>query len=191
MQEATVSYSKIGDGFCSFISGDTYDGSRLTLVERTQGLEVKGKLIAMVPSRDSLFVTGSEDEARLVIMAAIAEKQLEEPYSLSGVPLIFHDGDWQDWVPLEGHPLFRAFKEMEIKFLGPLYHQQKELLDAIHHKQGIDIFVAKYSALQKKDGEVLTYCVWGKGVDSLLPVTQKVVFMKGKVFQPSLPTGRV
>ncbi len=59
LEEAAVGYGKIGDGFYSFMSGDTYDASRITLVERTQGLEVKGKLIAMVPSRDSLFVTGS------------------------------------------------------------------------------------------------------------------------------------
>ncbi len=46
----------------------------------------------MVPSRDSLFMTGSEDEAGLAILAAIADKPLREPYALSGVPLIFEDG---------------------------------------------------------------------------------------------------
>lgn len=50
----------------------------------------------------------------------------------------------------------------------------------VHQKQGIDIFVASFSALQNKDGELLTFCVWAAGVDSLLPVTQKVVFMKGE-----------
>lgn len=73
---------------------------------------------------------------------------------------------------------------MEIKWLGPLYHEQKKLLDAIHEKQGIDIFVASLSAIHKKDGELLTYCVWGKGVDTLLPVTQTVVFLKGNCFDP-------
>ncbi len=120
LEEATVSYGKIGDGFYSFMSGDTYDASRITLVDRTQNLEVNGKLVALVPSRDSLFVTGSEDEAGLATMAAMAEKALQEPYSLSGVPLIFEDGTWQDWLPPEGHPLYRTFKQMEINWIGPL-----------------------------------------------------------------------
>jgi hypothetical protein len=180
LEEATVSYGRIGDGFYSLMSGDTYDASRLTLVERAQGLEVNGKLVALVPSRDSLFVTGSEDEAGLAIMAAMAEKHLQEPYSLSGVPLIFEDGTWQDWTPPEGHPLHRTFKQMEINWIGPLYHEQAKLLNAVHEKQGIDIFVASFSALQNKEGELLTYCVWASGVDSLLPVTQKVAFMRGE-----------
>jgi hypothetical protein len=52
------------------------------------------------------------------------------------------------------------------------------LLDAAHQRQGIDIFVASFSAVQKKDGAVVSYCVWGHGVDSLLPVTDKVAFMQ-------------
>ena len=51
-------------------------------------------------------------------------------------------------------------------------------------KRGIDVSVASYSALKKKDGDLLSYCVWGNGADSLLPVTQKVVFMKGENIRP-------
>jgi hypothetical protein len=178
LQESTVAYGKMGAGFYSFMSGDTYDASRITLIQRTEGLEVNGKLVAMVPNRDSLFVTGSEDEAGLAMMAALAEKALEQPYSLSAVPVIFEYGAWQDWIPPEGHALHRTFKQMEVQWLGPLYHEQAQLLNAVHEKQGIDIFVSNYSAIEKKDGELLTYCVWGKGVDALLPVTQRVVFMK-------------
>ncbi|MGO9919413.1 MAG: hypothetical protein ACLQIB_32530 [Isosphaeraceae bacterium] len=180
LEEATVSYGKIGDGFYSFMSGDRYDASRPTLVERAQGLEVNGKLVALVPSRDPLFVTGSEDEAGLATMCAMAENHLQEPYSLSGVSLIFEDGTWQDWLPPEGHPLHRSFKQMEITWTGPLYHEQAKLLKGVHEKQGIDIFVATFSALQNKDGELLTYSVWANGVEALLPVTQKDVFMKGE-----------
>jgi hypothetical protein len=184
LQESTEAYGKIGDGFYSFMSGDTYDASRITLVERAQDFEVSGKLVAMAPSRDSLFVTGSEDEAGLAIMATMAEKALEQPYSLSAVPLIFEDGTWQDWSPPEGHALHRTFKQMEIKWLGPLYHEQSQLLNAVHQKQGIDVYVASFSAIEKKDGELLTYCVWGKGAHALLPVTQRVVFMKGENITP-------
>ncbi len=184
LEEATDGYVKIGDGLYSFISGDSYDASRITLLERSRQLEVSGKPVAMVPNRDELLVTGSDDDGGLTIMATLAEKGLEQPYPLSGVPLIFEDGEWHDWLPPEGHPLYRTFKHMEIKWIGPLYHEQAKLLNAVHEKQGIDIFVASYSAIEKKEGELLTFSEWPKGVDTLLPVTQTVVFLKGNCFDP-------
>ncbi len=110
-------------------------------------------------------------------MAAMAEKHLEEPYSLSSVPLVFEGGTWQDWMPPEGHHLHRTFKQMVLKWIGPLYDEQGKLLNAVHEKLGIDIFVASFSALQNQEGELLTYRVCANGADSLLPVAQKVAFM--------------
>lgn len=56
--------------------------------------------------------------------------------------------------------------------------EQKELLDAVHEKEQDGPFVASYSGIQKKGSdEVLTYCVWGKDVDSLLPKTQLVMIV--------------
>jgi hypothetical protein len=184
LQESTVAYAKIGDGLYSFVSGDSYDASRITLVHRAEGLEVKGSLVAMVPNRDLLLITGSEDEAGLAIMAAMAEKGLEQPYSLSAVPLIWEDDDWKDWMPPHDHPLHRTFKQMKIKWLCPLYHEQKELLVAVHKNLGIDIFVASYSAIKKQDGDRLTFCAWSKGADSLLPVAQRIAFIKGEGIPP-------
>jgi hypothetical protein len=178
LEEATVMYSKIGESLYCFTSGDTYDASRVTLIDRIQGLELAGNPVAIVPSRDHLYVTGSEDQLGLTMMADLAEKALEEPYALSAVPLILDDAEWADWMPPEDHPLHRRFKKLETNWIGPLYFEQKRLLDEIHQRQGIGLFVASYSAVEKKDGDVVSYCVWGEGADSLLPVTQKVAFMQ-------------
>jgi hypothetical protein len=63
--------------------------------------------------------------------------------------------------------------------LGSLYAEQKELLDKIHQRDGTDLYVSSFSAVQKSDADdVVSYCVWGEGVDCLLPVTQKVAFMQ-------------
>ena len=72
----------------------------------------------MAASRDSLFVTGSEDEASLAIMTAMAEKPLEEPYSLSAVPLIFENSEWRDWVPPDGHSLLVEFGPSHMMVTG-------------------------------------------------------------------------
>jgi hypothetical protein len=184
LEESTVSCRKIGESLYSFTSGDSYDACRITLLDRIRDLEVSGKQVAMAPNREALFVTGSEDEIGLAMMAAMAEKHLQEPYWLSAIPLIFEQGEWQDWIPPEGHPLHRAFKQMEIKWFGRMYADQAKLLNAVHQKQRIDVSVASYSGLKKKDGELVSYCVWGNRADSLLPVTQKVAFMKGENVPP-------
>ena len=51
------------------------------------------------------------------MMAELAEKALQEPYPLSGVPLVLDDGAWSDWMPPEDHPLHRRFKHIETNWL--------------------------------------------------------------------------
>jgi hypothetical protein len=63
-----------------------------------------------------------------------------------------------------------------VKSLYGEYSDQKPLLEALHEREGIGIFVAAYSAIQKDEGDVFSYCVWSKGVDSYLPRTHKVMF---------------
>jgi hypothetical protein len=112
------------------------------------------------------------------MMAELAGQALGGPYTLSGVPLILDDREWTDWMPPADHPLYGRFKQMETNWIGPLYSVQKQLLDAAHERQEIDTFVASFSAVRKTDGDLVSYCVWGEGIDSLLPVTEKVAIMR-------------
>lgn len=111
-------------------------------------------------------------------MADLANKQVGQPYSLGGTPLILQDGEWLDWMPPPICPSYAKFRELELRFLGSLYADQKLLLDAAHERGGIDIFVANFSAVTREGSDPVSYCVWSKGVDTLLPVTQKVVFIQ-------------
>jgi hypothetical protein len=178
LEEATTSYSRIGQSLYTFASGDSYDASRLTLVDRILDFELAGKPVAMTPTREQLLVTGSEDERGLKMMADLAGQALGGPYTLSGMPLILEDREWLDWMPPAGHPCRRAFRKLATGWLGGLYAEQKQLLHEVHRVHGLDVFVSTYSAVEKKDGEVVSYCVWGEGVDALLPVTDKVAIMQ-------------
>lgn len=80
-------------------------------------------------------------------------------------------------MPEPEHPLYKEFRLLELKSLGGDYADQKSLLEALYEKTGIDRFVASFSAAQKDDGETLSYCVWSN-VDTLLPKTQKVAFIR-------------
>jgi hypothetical protein len=178
LEEATSMYAKVGDNLYCFTSGDSYDASRLTLTDRIGSLELNGLPVAMVPTREQLYVTGSDDEVGLAMMAELVDRVSEDPYPLSSVPLILRDGEWTDWMPPEGHPLHQRYKQRETNWLGTLYAEQKPLIEAVNQQQGIDLFIASFSAIKKNEGEIVSYCVWGEGVDYLLPVTQKVVLIK-------------
>src|SRR5262245_42868994 len=73
----------------------------------------------------SPLLTGTEDEMGLAMMAELAEKALQEPYPLSGVPLVLYDGVWADWMPPEDHSLHRRFKQIETNWLVIRYAEQK------------------------------------------------------------------
>lgn len=178
LDEATPMYAKIGENLYCFTTGDSYDASRLALTERIGSLEVNGETVAMVPSRGQLFVTGSDDELGLTMMADLAGQAVSDPYPLSLIPLILRDGEWVDWLPPEGHPLHGRFQEMAMNWLGTLYAEQKPVLEEALKRRGEDLYVAAYSGIKKNDGQIVSYCVWGEGVDYLLPVTQKVVLIK-------------
>ncbi len=178
LEESTLATSKIGDHLYSFITGDSYDAVRLLLEDRIKGFELTGRPVVMIPNRDSILITGSDDAVGLEMMARLAVKELEEPYSLSGIPLILDDGEWVDWMPPADHPSYARFRELELNFIGSHYTEQKQLLDAAHERGGIEVFVASFSVATRQDGSQVSFCVWGDGVDSLLPVTHKVAIMQ-------------
>jgi len=67
-----------------------------------------------------------------------------------------------------------------MQYLGKLYEDQKELLDALHEKEAIEIFVAAFSGLRKESNtELFSYCVWSRDVDTLLPKTQLIMLNSG------------
>jgi hypothetical protein len=184
LRDSTVSYAKMSEGLYSFMSGDTYDASRIALIDRIESFEVKGKPVAIVPSRDALFVTGSDDEAGLTALAALARHGLTQPYSLSAIPLILEDGQWQDWLIPPDHPNHADFHQLELSWLAPLYDHQESDLKQIMTRQNLDIFVARFFTAQSQNGQLITYCVWGKDTDTLLPVTQRICFFQSEATPP-------
>lgn len=179
--ESSTTFARIGDGFHSSVSGDFYDSARVVLKDLIASWDVAGDHIAMVPQRDALFVTGSLDEASLGMMLDLTEATVrEQPRPLCPIPMRLVDGEWEDWMPSTNHPLFPRFKELADQYLGSLYADQKSLLDAIHEKEGTDIFVASYSGVrQETTNQLRTYCVWGQGIDSLLPKTDLLMLGSG------------
>ena len=176
LSEMEFAVARIGDHLYASASGDNYDASRLILTDLIQQMDVDGDHVAMVPNRDTLLVTGSNDETGLQIMADLAEKALEDPRPLGATPLRLVDGEWVDWMPDDGHPLRNRFLELERRFYYLEYADQKESLEQLHTKDEVDIFVATCSAVRNEETEeIFTYCVWPEGIKAMLPVCDKVI----------------
>ena len=69
---------------------------------------------------------------------------------------------------------------MAVASLASDYADQKSLLEAMHEKEGTDIFVAGLMVFQSNDtGRIASTCVWTEDVDTLLPQADRVQFYKG------------
>lgn len=179
LEESTVAFANLGDHFYSSATGDSYDSSRALLLDRIRGFEVAGDPIAIVPQRDAMHLAGSESDESLLILFDLTAKSIEEePRPLCPLPMKLVDGEWVDWAPPRNHVLRKRFDDMELRFLGGLYSDQKELLDEFFLAGGDENapFVASFSAMQKEDDDkLISYSVWGDGVDTLLPRTQMIM----------------
>lgn len=182
LDEGTTAFAKLGDGFYSSISGDNYDSARILLLDRIQSFEVNGDTIAVAPSRDAMYVAGSEDDVSLKIMFDLTSKTMEEDHRpTSPLPLKLEDGEWIDWEPPCNHVLREQFDEMKLTYLGGLYADQKQALDPILEKRGDPVFVATFMAFEHKDTQkVRSCCVWSEGSESLLPQAQFISLVSGQ-----------
>ena len=157
---------------------DNHDASRLVLTDLVQALAVRGAHVAMVPNRDTLIVTGSKDERGLAHMAVLAEKALDGARPITGHAFLLDDETWLPWLPATDHPLHDQFHLLQLQSLGRDYAAQKDLLDAFHEKTGQHIWVASYSAVKDEEtGNAHSYCVWSRGVETLLPQAEEVYFI--------------
>ncbi|WP_165245530.1 hypothetical protein [Paludisphaera soli] len=62
--------------------------------------------------------------------------------------------------------------------LEALFDRQKEALEADYEKEGVDVFVASFTAGRRPDGSSVSYGVRGEGVETLLPEAEKLAIMR-------------
>lgn len=157
--------------------GDSYDSSRILLTELIYRLSVDGDPVALVPNRDALLVTGTNNLAGLsTILKAGAESHFNQGHPISPDLYVLVDGVWSVYVP-EDPSLREIWLATRRRRHALDYTQQKKLLDELHQQQQIDIFVASYTVYKRNDGTVYSACVWSNGVDSTLPQAESIAFV--------------
>jgi predicted dehydrogenase len=72
----------------------------------------------MVPNRDTLIVTGSEDEAGLAVMCKVGEDSFQKPRPISTVALRLVDDQWEPWLPDASSASHTKLRELKLRSLG-------------------------------------------------------------------------
>jgi hypothetical protein len=176
-QLSNVAFANINNHCFASATGDNYDASRLVLVELIRRLPVRGEPVAMVPNRDSLIITGSDDEAGLQIMAKLANESLQQPRPISTIALQLEGDQWQPWLPEAGTPLHETFRELRLKTLASEYSEQAELLMQLHEAHHGER-PANFNLIQDTTTQrVSSYCVWTEGAPALLPEADQIAFV--------------
>lgn len=166
-------------GTYSYISTlrDTWDASRLFLHDLVWQCQVKGQHVAMVPERNVLLVSGSDDAEGLALIANLALEALKGGRPMSGYPVILDGTTWRTWNPPASHSAYPAMhRAMRMTDLIN-YGNQKSLLEKLCEKQGKDVFVATCSVVEQKDsGDYFSWATWTQSITSWLPVTDRIAF---------------
>ena len=165
-------------GFWESSWRDSYDASRLLLTDLIQDCDVEGSHVAMVPHRNTLIVTGSEDVEGLERMASVVEGMIGIPRFLSGIAVILEGEEWHPF-DLEESPLARRIQALRHLTLAKDYARQRHLLTGLYSREGQDAFVA--NILINRECESATTSIWGEGITTLLPRTQLVGFVSSNL----------
>ncbi|MEZ0299962.1 MAG: hypothetical protein ACAI35_26195, partial [Candidatus Methylacidiphilales bacterium] len=157
---------------------DCNSPARMVLAELIHALPVKGLPVALVPNRNYLIITGSQDIEGQKRAMEIMQEALGEPRPMSGRPLILRDERWHTFFPQYDTPLYDDYQRLYMGGAQTDYGEQKDLLTKLHEEKGEDIYIASFGVLQNTETRQLkSWCAWTKGVVSLLPCTDSIMFL--------------
>lgn len=158
---------------------DNHDASRLVLHDLIWQLPVSGDHVAIVPTRDMLIVTGSNNEAGLRRMFEMAEAAFGDRRSNEAGAVRL---DGSNWVSLDlpaQHPAHVVARNFDVQVDAMGYNRQKGLLDTLHKKRKEDVFAATLQVFtQPETGRHVSSAVWTNGATILLPRAELIIFVK-------------
>ncbi|MFO0596230.1 MAG: hypothetical protein U0228_13025 [Myxococcaceae bacterium] len=157
---------------------DSHDPARLLLPELFKGLNVKGRVIAGVPNRSTLIVTGSEDPRGLDEFVALMKMGLKDPRPLSSMPLMLTDDGWRAFEPRGDAPQFQHLRRLAVECRHVQHADQKTELVEQFTAEEHDVFVATWcAAVNSTTQEIINYASWTEGVPTLLPKVELLSFV--------------
>ena len=175
LRKRVPTFQELEPGVWAAQSGDSYDSSRLVLLDEIRALDLAGGAVALVPTRDLLLLAGAKDAPALLAMARRAEAADNDPRPIHTIALCLHGDRWTECIPDVTPQVRQRYHELAQRGWASIYDEQK---DPLQKKLGEDVFVASYSlAQQKATGELTSFAVWSRTVPTLLPHAEMIGFV--------------
>jgi hypothetical protein len=140
---------------------------------------IHGAPIVAVPGRNVFYLTGTQNPAGLARLLDIAGSAAQMPHVCSPSLLQWSGACWIE-APLADQRLEWRRREILQHQLAADYHEQKQLLDQQHDRQGRDVFVASLMLYRAKETRA-TFSVTtlpSGTTGTLLPRADRLVFVK-------------
>lgn len=175
------SFVKVAPGVFQSPWRDNYDVARILLPDIIKRLRVKGRHVVATPNRDTLLVSGTDEEKGLLCLSKMLQKAIKAPRFMTAELAVLMGSRWETWLPPPKHVAHLSLCNLSTMSRGSEYTDQKRHLEKRHERNESGIFVVSYSSIVRKDGNPnISYCVWNKGIRAWLPRTDFVA-----LFEPS------
>jgi uncharacterized protein YtpQ (UPF0354 family) len=164
-----------------YVSGwqDSYDATRLLVSDVIRQLDVRGAPVVFPFSRDHLLVGGSDDPEALLGAVEVMARNLERTRIESLVPLVLEDdGRYAVFEPAKESELDIALSALQAQVGIGDHADQRGWLERVAEADGDDVFIANVMAFEDDRGRTLTASTWTEGVDTLLPETDLIAFVR-------------
>lgn len=158
------------------LNDDSFIASRFVNPRMFDEIAIKGELVAVIPDRDTFFVADSADLQTVACLALLAKQQLEDGERvITAQPFVLREGNWQVYEPPEA--IRSVFSNVALQFRASNWADFKSALEKELMHRGHDIFVASLTVREEPGIEIHhSMAVWSKGVDTILPVVDRVYF---------------
>ncbi|RYZ39139.1 MAG: DUF1444 family protein [Myxococcaceae bacterium] len=178
-------------GACVISTNDSYAASRLLLQEVVQGCEVKGDWVVMVPNRDLLLITGSEDATGLLAVAETAVEGVRAPRPVDGHALRLTADGWRPFLPEPGSPSHSLLARLAFASRVRGYQEQTERLRRQPEPGDAELYVAGYLPEQDAKGRFFGQAVWSSAGETLLPRADIILFVDAALGPDAPPVASV
>ncbi|GLS18274.1 hypothetical protein GCM10007874_12910 [Labrys miyagiensis] len=164
-------FTRLQDGVLAGAWLPDYQPCAMLFPEIFRNLGLRGAPVVAPLTRGLIYVTGSEDMAGLARVLTLAEQSITRELYPCSASLYRHDGrSWSKFMPTGNSEVERLAHRVETLQAWELYETQQRLLNRVHEKTGIDIFVATFMVVERGPA-MFSVSSWARNVLSLLPRT--------------------
>ncbi|RZL04180.1 MAG: hypothetical protein EOP36_01745 [Rubrivivax sp.] len=169
-------WSQLEDNGWSGDWGDAYASSRMLTPEVIHQLGLADPLV-MVPCPEFILVADGNRPDAFEALGAIAEHAAKKgKRQLSMTVYRLKQQRWEIAPLPEGQGKLLRTLQAQATYIA--YADQKQLLDDLHSRKNVDVFVASHQLVEDSNGTMQSIGIWTDGVPTMLPHSDLVLLQE-------------